>query len=436
MTDYHHTADVIESACRRYGAPVRVGRISVLPSFVDYELRPLENIRVAQVRSLRDDLALSLSDETCLIRQNGHLSLQCARTPPATVRADALLPKMPDTPYVALLGIDEHGDTLTARLSSSEVCHVLIAGTTGSGKTQLARTIVSSLVLRHKPRELGIVMIDPKRVTSDAFANSISSHLLLPVAHEVNDAAAALARVVNAMSKRTAPTPRIVVYCDEVADMATDERILSALQKIGAIGRELGVHLIAATQKPTAAAVGSLLKANLPLRLIGRVTSASEASTAAGLPGTGAERLSGRGDFLAVCSGRVVRFQAALPPAMPSTTTTTAPAMAMELPAALPDAPDVDVTPTTPGDDLVDEDVDVLERMRAASGKIPGVTAWSKERYGDRWAIPFAGDRCKWMSEAYRAALTKCLAGNAVPAGAAVDAENRLLSGLSGRKLT
>lgn len=336
---YTDRATTIERTCARLGAPARIGTISVLPGFVDYEVLPAAGIRVSQIRTLRDDIALALSDETTLIRQNGHLSLQHARVPAAVVRADTLIPRMPDLPYTALLGIDETGATLTARLSSSEVAHVLIAGTTGSGKTQLARTIVSSLVLRHRPRELGIIMIDPKRITSDQFAQSIASHLLLPVAHDVGDAAAALQRVLHAMSKRTRAEPRIVIYCDEVADMATDERILNALQRIGAVGRELGVHLIACTQKPTAAAVGSLLKANLPLRLVGRVTSATEASTAAGLPGTGAERLSGRGDFLAVAGGRVVRFQAALPPSLPVSATPAPATMAIQLLAEQTPAP-------------------------------------------------------------------------------------------------
>ncbi|MCK4452063.1 MAG: hypothetical protein KAX26_15880, partial [Anaerolineae bacterium] len=107
--------------------------------------------------------------------------------------------------------------------------------------------------------------------------------------------------------------PHVVIVIDELADllMVGGKAVQWALTRLTQRGREAGIHIIAATQKPTTAVLGSLVKANFPVRLVGRVTSVEDARTATGWSGTGAERLLGRGDFLAVAEGRVMRFQAA-----------------------------------------------------------------------------------------------------------------------------
>jgi S-DNA-T family DNA segregation ATPase FtsK/SpoIIIE len=142
--------------------------------------------------------------------------------------------------------------------------------------------------------------------------------LLLSVAHSPEQGLAALKKVLDVMDKRAVdrdPLPRVVVYVDEMADLCQTggTAVVDALTRIAQRGREAGIHLVACTQKPSAKAIGTLLKANLPLRLVGRVVSAEDARVSTGMPGTGAERLSGSGDFLAVASGRVIRFQAAMP---------------------------------------------------------------------------------------------------------------------------
>ena len=125
-------------------------------------------------------------------------------------------------------------------------------------------------------------------------------------------------KVLDVMDKRAAdsePMPRIVIYADELADLCQmgGEDLILSLTRIAQRGREPGVHLLACTQKPSSKAIGSLLKANLPLRLVGRVMSAEDARMAAGIAGSGAERLSGCGDFIAVTGTKTIRFQAALP---------------------------------------------------------------------------------------------------------------------------
>jgi DNA segregation ATPase FtsK/SpoIIIE-like protein len=111
----------------------------------------------------------------------------------------------------------------------------------------------------------------------------------------------------------TSLRPSVVVVIDELADllMVGGKDTQRALTRLTQRGREAGIHVVAATQKPTAAVLGPLVKANFPVRLVGRVTSVEDARTATGWSGTGAERLMGRGDFLAVAEGRVIRFQAA-----------------------------------------------------------------------------------------------------------------------------
>ena len=107
--------------------------------------------------------------------------------------------------------------------------------------------------------------------------------------------------------------PRIVIFIDELADLMLvgGKEVETALTRLTQRGRGAGLHLVACTQKPTAAVIGSLVKSNFPVRLVGSVTSAEDARVASGLAGTGAERLTGRGDFLLVCKGRWERFQAA-----------------------------------------------------------------------------------------------------------------------------
>ncbi|GIV85079.1 MAG: hypothetical protein KatS3mg052_2086 [Candidatus Roseilinea sp.] len=273
-----------------------------------------------QVRALQADLALALGNAHVRITQSGaHLAVQIPRETRAPVRLTTLMASVKEVPpYTAVLGLAEDGAPLMACLSSPEVTHILIAGATGSGKTSLARSIVISLCRFHRPSQFGLVILDPKRSHDAAFSRAVERHMLLGVAHTPDESNAALMRVVDVMERRTNlsdPQPRVVVYVDELADLvqAGGARIIDLLTRIAQRGRESGIHLIACTQKPSARVIGTLLKANLPLRLVGRVVSADDARVAAGVPATGAEKLMGNGDFIAVASGRVIRFQAAMP---------------------------------------------------------------------------------------------------------------------------
>ncbi|HEY4691258.1 MAG TPA: FtsK/SpoIIIE domain-containing protein [Anaerolineae bacterium] len=214
----------------------------------------------------------------------------------------------------AVLGLADDGAPLLLRLPSPDVAHVLVAGTTGSGKTALVQTILLSLALAHRRSQLQMLLIDPKGRAFQPLAGL--PHLLRPVLTQPGEAASALAELVALMEGRDRQrvnTPRLVVVIDEVADLAmtAGKPVLDSLARLAQRGREAGIHVVACTQKPAVGVVGSLTKANFPVRLVGRVTSIEDARVATGVGGSGAERLTGRGDFLAVSAVGITRFQAA-----------------------------------------------------------------------------------------------------------------------------
>jgi S-DNA-T family DNA segregation ATPase FtsK/SpoIIIE len=311
-----YQADQIEAVLASYKAPVQVTGGSVLPRLVQFNLVPGQGVSVRKVQQHSEEIALALGVPSARVaRQGGNLFLQVPRSSPQPVRLLDLqrrLERVP--PDTTILGMDETGAPLLLRLPSPEVSHVLVAGTTGSGKTVLVRSMVLSLAMNNRPRQLQMVLVDPK---GHGFGplNGLP-HLLRPIVINPTEALVLLADLVREMERRDEAghhRPRIVVVIDELADLAlvggkAMERFLTRLAQRG---REAGIHLVACTQKPTAAVVGSLVKANFPARLVGAVVSPEDAKVATGVAGTGAERLSGRGDFLLVVRGEVIRLQAA-----------------------------------------------------------------------------------------------------------------------------
>ena len=203
---------------------------------------------------------------------------------------------------------------LLLRLPSPDVAHVLIAGTTGSGKSALARTMLTSLALFNRQRHVQLILIDPKHRGFGPLAQL--PHVLGDVAREMSEIMARLAWLVEEMERRDSAKvaePRLIVAIDELADLlAVGGKAAEVLiTRLAQRGREAGIHLIACTQKPSAALIGGSMKANFPVRLVGMVASSDEARYATGISGSGAEKLEGKGDFLLVVKGETVRFQAA-----------------------------------------------------------------------------------------------------------------------------
>jgi S-DNA-T family DNA segregation ATPase FtsK/SpoIIIE len=320
----HYQADRIEMVLASHKVPSRVMGGTVTPRLVRYQVSTPLGVRVKQVANLSEEIALSLGSKSCRVyRQDGQMQVEVPRTDARVVHLLPLCRRLaaegPDgmatvPPVTAVLGLDHDGVPLLLRLPSPNVAHVLLAGTTGSGKTALARTIIASLALHNNQRALQLVLIDPKSRGFACFEGL--PHLLQPTVTRLENVLPLLERLVMEMERRDTEArsePRLVVVIDELADLLLSggKELESLLTRLTQRGREAGIHLVACTQKPTAGVIGSLIKSNFPVRLVGSVASPEDAKVATGLAATGAERLMGAGDFLVVTKGQTTRMQAA-----------------------------------------------------------------------------------------------------------------------------
>ena len=317
-------SDRIEMVLASHKAPARVTGGVVTPRVVQFHLAPAMGIKINKLQALADELALALGvPDVRVSRQGSSVKLEVPREDTQPVKLLPLMARLATRagysaspaipPFTAVLGMCDDGAPLLVRLSSPDVAHVLISGTTGSGKTALSQTMVLSLAMTHRRSQLQFVLIDPKRRAFERFA--ALPHMLWPIIGDAMAGAAALDELVQLMEARGngGAEPRIVVMIDELADLmqVAGKALADPLTRLVQRGREAGVHIVACTQKPSSQVLGPLIKANFPARLVGRVVSPEDARVASGIGGTGAERLTGHGDFLAVAAGQVVRFQAA-----------------------------------------------------------------------------------------------------------------------------
>lgn len=309
-------ADRIEQLLQSHRLAVSVLGGVVTPRLLQFRLGADQSVRVASIQRLSEEIALSLGVPSCrVVRRGGALSVEVPRDEPAQVRLLSLCRRIASAPpCTAVLGVSQDGMDLLLRLSSPDVAHVLVAGTTGSGKTELARSMIASLAILNRRSELQLLLIDPKGRGFVAFEGL--PHLLQPVRTSVHQALSLLDSLASEMERRDAEgrsEPRVAVFIDELADllMQGGADMAKVLTRLTQRGRSAGIHVVACTQKPTAAVIGSLVKSNFPVRIVGAVASPEDAKVATGIAGSGAERLLGRGDFLLVARGQVIRFQAA-----------------------------------------------------------------------------------------------------------------------------
>ena len=318
-------ADRIESVLASHRVTARVQGGTVSPRWVRFNITPALGARIATVRNLSEELAMALGAQDVRVARVGEdLTVQMPRSDAEPVRLQALMRSLSSIPpLTACLGVADDDRPLLLRLPSPAVAHVLVAGATGSGKTELMRNLILSLAQTNRQSKLQVALIDPKRRGFAPLAGL--PHVLEDIASTPDTVVGLLRRLVAEMERRDqdgTSSPHIVVAVDELLDvLAMDgpagggrgagKEIETALTRIAQRGREAGLHLVAGAQKPSAAVIGPLLKANFPTRLVGRVGSAEDARVATGLAGSGAEKLQGQGDFLAVAAGQLVRFQAA-----------------------------------------------------------------------------------------------------------------------------
>jgi S-DNA-T family DNA segregation ATPase FtsK/SpoIIIE len=331
-----YQAERIEAVLALHKVEARVTGGTVTPRWVRFQVLPAVGAKISRIRGLSEELAAALDASNCRVSRRGaSVAVEVPRDDPQPVRLLPLYDQLTDQsanhpsipPVTAVLGLAEDGAPLLIRLPSPDVAHILVAGTTGSGKTVLLQTMILSLAVANPApafssqnsssrEELALVLVDPKCHAFKPFEGL--PHLARPVIWKVEEVTEALQSLVRLMERRGRTgkgggQPHVVVVIDELADllMMGGKPVQHALTRLTQRGREAGIHIIAATQKPTSAVLGPLIKANFPVRLVGRVTSVEDARTATGWSGTGAERLTGRGDFVAVAEGRVTRFQVA-----------------------------------------------------------------------------------------------------------------------------
>ena len=309
-------ADMIEAVLARHKVAGRVNGGVVTPRYVRFDLSTALGTKVSKVAALAEEIAMALGKrEARIFRQDGSISVELPRQECGPVRLLPLCSRLATVPpATAVLGLDGNGTPLLLRLTAPDVTHVLIAGTTGSGKTALARTLLTSLAMHNRQGDLQIILIDPKARGFAPLANL--PHVLGQIAATPGDSIERLRWLVAEMERRDHERlnrPVLVVAVDELADLLqTGGREVEALlARLSQRGREAGIHLVACTQKPTSALIGSAMKANFPVRLVGAVAGKDEARYASGISDSGAEKLQGKGDFLLVCKGEQLRFQAA-----------------------------------------------------------------------------------------------------------------------------
>lgn len=311
-------ADLLESVLRDHGANARVTGGNVTPRWIQFNMLPDPGVKISKIEALHREIAVALDADKARVTTAGKdIRIEVPRSDPSPVALMRMMPRLPMKRVptgTAVLGLADDGAPLLVRLPSPDVAHILVAGTTGSGKTALVQTVIMSLALLHHRRQMQFVLIDPKGRSFEPLATL--PHLLRPIVSKPDEAVAVLAEMVAMMERRDQDRvcdPQIVIVIDELADLAAagGTEIIANIERLVQRGREAGIHVIGATQKPASTVIGSIMKANFPVRLIGRVTSADDARVAAGVGGTGAEKLMGHGDFVAVTNSGNIRFQAA-----------------------------------------------------------------------------------------------------------------------------
>lgn len=312
---------IIQKTLENFGISVEMGEVNVGPTVTQFTLKPAEGIKLASITALHNDLALALAAHPIRIeapipgRALVGIEVPNQKTALVTLR-DILdsedFKKRKNNMHIAL-GKDVSGKARLASLITMP--HILIAGSTGSGKTVCINTLIISLLFQNGPDELRFIMVDPKRVELPCY-NDIP-HLLTPVITDVKKAINALRWAVAEMERRfdvlskagkrdiasynksgNEALPYIVIIIDELADImqTAGPEAESMIIRLAQMARAVGIHLVLATQRPSVDVITGLIKANITSRIAFAVASQMDSRTI--LDTSGAEKLVGRGDML------------------------------------------------------------------------------------------------------------------------------------------
>lgn len=330
----------LEQTLQSFGVSAQVINVSKGPTVTRYELLPGTGVKVSKISSLADDLALNLAAKSIRIEAPIPGKSAVGIEIPNEKSDMVYFRELTESPDFTLfpsdlalaLGKNIAGEVVIADLT--KMPHILIAGTTGSGKSVCINTLIMSLIYKSPPNKVKLIMIDPKVVELSIY-NGIP-HLLIPVVTEPKKAAGALSWASKEMISRyelfsetntrdlaayneileasgLLPLPQIVIIIDELGDlmMAAPREVEDSICRLAQMARAAGIHLIIATQRPSVDVLTGLIKANIPSRLAFSVSSGSDSRTI--LDTSGAEKLLGRGDmlFFPIGSPKPVRVQGA-----------------------------------------------------------------------------------------------------------------------------
>lgn len=327
-SEIKRNSDTLVETLKSFGVQTKIVGVSRGPSVTRYELQPAPGVKISKITNLVDDIALNLAAAGVRIEAPIPNKAAVGIEVPNKQKDTVYFRELVDTPdfkksfdkkLETVLGKDISGETVTCNVA--KMPHLLIAGTTGSGKSVCVNSIIMSILMKSTPDEVRLIMVDPKKVEFMMY-NGIP-HLLIPVVTDPKKAAGALAWAVNEMLNRykmfsennvrdfsgyneLAADPdsglkkmsHIVIFIDELADlmMASPKDVEDSIVRLAQMARAAGMHLVIATQRPTVNVVTGLIKANIPSRIALMV--ASQMDSRVILDGGGAEKLLGNGDML------------------------------------------------------------------------------------------------------------------------------------------
>ena len=338
-------ARLLEEKCREFAVEGAVAQIHPGPVVTTFEFKPDAGVKYGKITGLADDLCLAMQAESILIDRIPGKSTVGIQVPNHTREQISLRELLQSEMYqrsasklTLALGKTIHGEPYMTDLATMP--HLLIAGSTGTGKSVAINSMLSSILFRASPEEVRLIMIDPKRVELGMYEDI--PHLMTPVVVDPKQAVNALRWAVKEMEERykklaaagvrnieqynrnaahmandpadsgepMLPLPYIVVVIDELADLMMVARgdVEESIARLAQMARAVGVHLLLATQRPSVDVITGLIKANLPSRISFRVQSKTDSRTI--LDGNGAEQLLGRGDmlFMPPGSSRAIRL--------------------------------------------------------------------------------------------------------------------------------
>ena len=327
------TASKLQRTLHSFGVSAKVENVSVGPTITRYELKPAEGVRVSKIANLADDIALNLAAESIRIeapipgKQAVGIEIPNKEKNMVALREIIADKKFQEakSKLAFAVGKDAAGEIIVADIA--KMPHVLIAGSTGSGKSVCINTLITSIIYKAKPSEVKLVMVDPKVVELSVY-NGIP-HLLIPVVTDPKKAAGALQWAVQEMVNRyhlfaeknvrdisgynealeeegiEEKLPQIVIIIDELADlmMVAAKDVEDAICRLAQMARAAGMHLVIATQRPSVDVITGVIKANIASRIAFAVTSGVDSRTI--IDSIGAEKLLGKGDMLFYPSGTI-----------------------------------------------------------------------------------------------------------------------------------